>query len=155
MADLLVEYGLIDLVRHFRERRSFRNLKTWSQFQQDIVLRSICDYILGHDRRRFKLIGTRNMRNFSSDHFALRAQLLRRHIRCHAQYLRGRQVLLLRIPPAEELTRAEAKFQTFKALELVLPKLKLPPRPLWMSPDSIRLTDKISALRRNPATVEM
>ena len=34
VADLLVEYGLIYLVRHFRQHRRFRNLKTWSQVRQ-------------------------------------------------------------------------------------------------------------------------
>ena len=33
VADLLVEYGIIDLVRHFCQRCRFRNLKTWSQVQ--------------------------------------------------------------------------------------------------------------------------
>ena len=29
VSDLLAEYGLIDLVRHFRQRFMFRDLKTW------------------------------------------------------------------------------------------------------------------------------
>ena len=43
MADLRVEYGLIYLVRHFRQRRMLRNLKTWYQVQQGTVLWSRCD----------------------------------------------------------------------------------------------------------------
>ena len=31
VADFLTKYGIIDLVRHFRQRRRFLNLKTWSQ----------------------------------------------------------------------------------------------------------------------------
>ena len=31
VVDLLAEYGLVDLVRHFRQCRRFRNLKTWYQ----------------------------------------------------------------------------------------------------------------------------
>ena len=31
VTDILAEYGLIDLVHHFRQIRRFRNLKTWSQ----------------------------------------------------------------------------------------------------------------------------
>ena len=38
VAELLTEYGLIDLVRHFRRRRRFRNLKNWYQVQQGTVL---------------------------------------------------------------------------------------------------------------------
>ena len=63
VAELLAEYGLIDLVRHFRQCRRLRNLKTWSQVCQGIVL--------------FKLVGIRDMQNFSSDQFALWARLLR------------------------------------------------------------------------------
>ena len=81
VADLLAEYGLIDLIRHFRQRRRFRNLKTWSQVRQGTVLRLRCDYILIPDRLYFDLVGIRDIQNFSSDHFALRARLLRRPIR--------------------------------------------------------------------------
>ena len=38
VSDLLAEYGLIDLVRHFRQRCRFRYLKTWSQVRQGTVL---------------------------------------------------------------------------------------------------------------------
>ena len=38
VAGLLAEYGIIDLVRHFRPRLRFRNLKTWSKVQQGTVL---------------------------------------------------------------------------------------------------------------------
>ena len=68
MADLLTEYGLIDLVRHFRQRRWFQDLKTWTQVKHSTVLRSRCNYILGIDRRRFKLFIIRSVRNYTSDH---------------------------------------------------------------------------------------
>ena len=150
VADLLVGYGLIDLVRHFRQRRRVRNLKTWFQVWQGTVFRSRCNYILGTDWRRFELVGIRDMRNFSLDHFALRARLLRRPTRCHTRYLQGRREFPLKLPPTAELSRAGAKFQTLQTLKPVPPKLEGPPRPLWMSPDSIRLIDKRAALRRNP-----
>ena len=73
VSDLLAEYILIDLVRHFRQRRRFRDLKNWSQAQQETILQSRCDQILGTDRRRFELVGIQDMRNYSSDHFAIRA----------------------------------------------------------------------------------
>ena len=47
VADIIVKYGLIDLVCHFRQRSRFQNLKTWSQVRQGTALWSICDYILG------------------------------------------------------------------------------------------------------------
>ena len=33
MADLLTEFGLIDLVRHFRQHHHFWYLKTWTKFR--------------------------------------------------------------------------------------------------------------------------
>ena len=116
MADLLAGYSLIDLFRHFRQFRRFWNLKNWSQVQQVIVLRLIRIYILGPDRRHFELVDIRDMRNFSPEHFALRARLLQRPTCFHDWYLRGRRAFPLRLPPAEELTRSDAKFQTLKAL---------------------------------------
>ena len=56
LADLLMEFGLIDLVRHFQQRRQFWDLKTWTQVTQGAVLCSIYDYIHGTDHRRFKPI---------------------------------------------------------------------------------------------------
>ena len=38
VADLIAEYDFIDLVRHFRQRRRFQNLKIWSQVRQGTVL---------------------------------------------------------------------------------------------------------------------
>ena len=51
VADLLTEFGLIDLVQNFPQRRRFRDLKTWAQVRQGSVLRSRCNQILGKDRR--------------------------------------------------------------------------------------------------------
>ena len=148
--DLLVEYGLIDLVYHFLQRSRFLNLKTWSQVRQETVLRSRCDYILGTEQQRFELIGIREMRNFLSDHSALRAHLLRIPTLFHAHYLRVRRAFLIILPPSKELSRADANFQTLETLEPVPPKMKHPPCPLWMSPDSIRFIYNYAALLRNP-----
>ena len=41
VADLLTEYGLIDLVPNFRQQRRFLKLKTWYQLRQGTVLQSI------------------------------------------------------------------------------------------------------------------
>ena len=126
LVDLLVGYGLIDLVRHFRQRRRFRNLNTWSQVRQGTALWSICEYILGTDQRRFELVGIRDMRKFLSDHFVLRARLLQSPTRCHTMYLWGRRTVPLRLPPTAELRRAGAKVHTLKALEPVPPSLNAP-----------------------------
>ena len=84
------------------------------------------------------------MQNFLSDQFALRKQLLRRPNRCHTRYLRGRRGFPLRIPPAEELTRAGVKFQTLKALETVPPKIT-PPLPPFIL---IRIVQEKSYMHR-------
>ena len=99
VADLLTEYGLIDLVLHFCQRRRFRNLKNWYLVRKGTVLLSRCDYILRTDQRRFDLVGIQDIRKFSSDNFALRARMIRHPTRCHTQYLWGRRALPLRPPP--------------------------------------------------------
>ena len=76
VADLLTEFGIIDLVRNFRQRRRFQDLNTWTQVRQGAVLRSSCNYILGTDQCRFKLIGIWDMHNYMSDPFAIWARLL-------------------------------------------------------------------------------
>ena len=38
VADLLTEYGLIDLIRRFIQRRWFQDLKTWTQVRQGTVI---------------------------------------------------------------------------------------------------------------------
>ena len=109
--DLLMECNIIDLVRHFRQYRRFRNLKTWSQVRQETVLQLSCDYILGTGRCRFNLVGICDMRNFFSDHFALRERLLRRPTCCHARRLRGRIAFPLRLPPSRNLAGLTLSFR--------------------------------------------
>ena len=89
------------------------------------------------------------MPNFFSDHFALRAGLLRRPTRCHIRYFRERRAFPLRILPSEELSSYDAKFQTLDTLEPPPPNLKDFPLPLWMSPYSIRLFDERASLHQN------
>ena len=44
----------------------------------------------------------------------------------------------------------DMKFQAIKNLDPTPPTLNRLPHPLWMSPNSIRMIDKQSYLRRNP-----
>ena len=46
ISNLLMEFGLVDLLRNFFQRLQFRHLKTWFQVQKDILLHSRCNYIL-------------------------------------------------------------------------------------------------------------
>ena len=127
VAYLFEEYVLIDLVRNFLQLRRFRNLKTWSQVWQGTVLRSRCDSILGTHRRHLNIFEIQEMRNFSSDHFALRAWLLRCPTLFHARYLWGRRAFALRSPPTAELSRYDSKVQTLKTLEPPPPQAETPP----------------------------
>ena len=56
---MLKEFGLIVLMRHFRQRHSFRYLNMWTRVRQGTVLRVRCDYIIGKDHRLFKIVGIR------------------------------------------------------------------------------------------------
>ena len=53
VSDLLTEFGLINLMHHFRKRLRCHHLKTWNQVRQVTVSRAGCDYILGTNRRLF------------------------------------------------------------------------------------------------------
>ena len=89
------------------------------------------------------------MRNYVSDHFALRARLLQHPTCCQAQCLRGRRAYPFKLTPTAQIIRAGANFKTLKTLEPVPPKLKHPPRPLWMSLNFIWLIGKHAALHQN------
>ena len=78
VAYLLTEFGLIDLMHHFRKRLHFRHLKTWTHIHQGTLLKERCDYILGTDIHLLYIVGIRDMRKYSSYHFALQARLLQR-----------------------------------------------------------------------------
>ena len=58
---------------------------------------------------------------------------------------------MFKLPPVSEFGGVDVKFHTIKNLDPVPPTLKRPPRPLWVSPTSIRLIEKQEALRRNPS----
>ena len=117
MVDLLIELFLIDMVRNFQQHRRFWDLSTWTQVRQGAFLRSRCDYILGMDRRHFKLFGIWDMCNYTSNHFAIREKLLRRPTRCHARYLRGRRAFQLKLPPTVERSVVNMQFKIIKTLE--------------------------------------
>ena len=140
----------MDLHHHFRKRWKLHHTKTWSWVKRGLLLRTICDHILGMDWRQFEMAGIRDKRNYSSDHFALRAILLQRLARCHGSYLRGRCAYILSLPSPEDLRPANRKFQDMKELKQTPPLLSLPPRPQWISETSTQLIDEHAALHHNP-----
>ena len=76
VADLLMEFGLADLLHHFQRRWRFRHMKIWLQVRRGILLRTKYNYILGTDMRQFKMVEIGDVQNYSSDHFALQDRLL-------------------------------------------------------------------------------
>ena len=75
VAAMLLDFSMIYLLRHFRQRWWLCHMKTWYPERQGIIMRSICDYILGIDWRHFEMVKIRSVRNYPSDHFALQARL--------------------------------------------------------------------------------
>ena len=150
VANLLANYGLLDLLNHFRQRRPFRHMKTWYQVREGVLLRSRCDYILGTDRRLFESVGLRDPQQYSTDHLMLRGRLLRQPTKSHNRYLRGRRKFPLRLPKFGPLTQADTMFQDIKQ-RASIPRLahNTHPRPQWISPATIRLIDQRCSLRRN------
>ena len=46
VADLLMEFELVDLLHDFRQHWWFRHMNTWSQVRQGILMQARYDYIL-------------------------------------------------------------------------------------------------------------
>ena len=79
------------------------------------------------------MVVIRDVRNYSSYHFALRDSLLQHLTQFHGSYLRGRCAFTLSLPAPEDLRLADSKFQELKTLYSTLPPLTRPPRPQWRS----------------------
>ena len=41
-ADVLMEFGMVDLLRHFQQRWQFHHMNTWPQVQRGILLQTRC-----------------------------------------------------------------------------------------------------------------
>ena len=57
VADLLVYFGLMNLVGRSQQRLCYRNLQTWWRVRQGRILQYQRDYFLGPNRRVCKMIG--------------------------------------------------------------------------------------------------
>ena len=139
VADFMASFELLDLLRHFRKRLWFQHMQIWFHFQQDKLLHSHSDYILGSDSHMFYAMDIWYLINFSSDHFALSAQLLRWPIWCHIRYLRGQRAFPLRLLQMSMQRLVYAKSQELKAQETHPPPSVRAPRPQWMTSETIRL----------------
>ena len=63
VSDLLMKFGLMDLLRHFGQSGKSRHTKTWSWARQGIVIRERSDCILETDWRRFEMVWIGGIRN--------------------------------------------------------------------------------------------
>ena len=122
----------------------------WSQVRQVKSLRARCNYILGTYQCPFGMVVIWDVRNYSSDHFALWDRLLQSLARCHGSNLQGRRTLPLSLPATEQFPPADRKYQDLNSLNTTPPTLTRPPLPRWISETSTRLIDKCTALRHNP-----
>ena len=98
VADLLMDFGLVEILLHSRQRWKFRHMKKCLQVISGRLLWTICNYILGTDMRRSEMAGIGDMHNYSSYNFALRAIILQRPMRYHGSYLRICRAFTLSIP---------------------------------------------------------
>ena len=94
---------------------------------------------------RFEMVGIREVSNYSSDQFALRARLLQLPMRCHGSYLRGRRYFTLSLPAPDYFRLTDKKLKDSKALEPKPPPMTRPPHPQWMLEISTQLIDEHAA----------
>ena len=144
-----MEFGLVDLLRNFRQRLLFRHLNTWFQVCQDIFLSARCDYILGLDRRLFKTVGIHYLQKLFSDHFDLWAHLHQRPKQCHESYLQVCLTFSLTFPAPKKLIPEDEKLQKLKALDPPPPPFPRLPIPQRISKESLCLIDKRTSVFRN------
>ena len=150
VTNMLMKFGLVDLLHQFRQLCWFLHMKKWLNVWKFRLLSEICDYILWKDRRRFKMVGISDVRNYSLYDFALQAILLQCPMRYHGSYLWGRRTLPLSLPTPEDFRPAVRKFQELMSLQPTLPPLTRLPHPQWMPEPSMRLIDKPASLLHNP-----
>ena len=109
------------------------------------------DHILGANCHLFDLVGIRDIRNYSSDHFAIWPRLLQRPMRCPSRCLWGRHKFPLSLPAAANLSVPDTKFQALRSLDLPpLPPLTRFPRPLWIPLATIKMICERAGLNINP-----
>ena len=110
VADLLMDFGLMDLLRHFCQCLRFRHLKTWYRVRQGRLLQAHCDYILGMYQQLFQMVGIRDVINDLLDHFPLQSCLMKLPTRRHGSYLRGHRTFPLTIPTLDNFSSKDSKF---------------------------------------------
>ena len=64
VADLLMEFGMMNRLLNFQQHWWLRHLKTWYHVRQGRAMREIRVYIMGTDRRRFEMAVIRGARNY-------------------------------------------------------------------------------------------
>ena len=96
------------------------------------------------------MIGIRDVSNYSSDHFTLRAWLLLCPTWYQISYLWGRRTFTIALPAPDEFRITDKKLKDMKAVKPTPTPLNCPPHHQWMSETLKFLIDEHAALRRNP-----
>ena len=146
MAEFLALFGVVGLLVHFRQRLRFWYKQAWWRVLQVKFLCSRCNFFLGVEQSLFGTLVIRDLQNFSSNNFGLRAQLIMRITWCHGRYLRGWLTFPLQFLKMGFLRKVDARFQELKALEDPPPARFCSPRPQWISSESICLINYHTAL---------
>ena len=72
----MMEFRLMDLLHHFCQHWSYKQMNTWYHVKQGRVVWTRSDYILGTYLRHFKIVEIRGIRNYPSDQLILQARLI-------------------------------------------------------------------------------
>ena len=118
IAATIATEGLEDMAQNLlpRERRWFRDRRTWGMLRKGREVRSRTDYILGTDRRLFGNVSVRDPQH-NSDHYMVLGCLPSASLTEHKRYLGGRKRWPVRLP--SKPTRVD---QLFTALRRAVPK---------------------------------
>lgn len=149
VAAFIAAHGLFDLLPHFLQTSKYKDHTTWHQMRQGTLIRSRCDYILGTDRRLIQRLRIRDTRHYDSDHYMLRARLLRSPTNCHFKYLKGRRAFPLNHGTGAK-SEIDTRFDELKAMGEHPRGPQKPDRPQWISEATLKLMDARSQLRKDP-----
>jgi hypothetical protein len=145
---MVAELGVQDLLPHFRQRRTHRDLFTWRQVRDGRLIASRPDYILANDRRFFKAVRIVNPRLFNSDHFAIIAEMTQCPQIEHRDYLRTRKDFPLRVYKRDSSIVDMRLHKIHRAGRTAATKLAATNRASWISDTTWRLIDRRTTGRR-------
>ena len=76
VADLMMEFSLMELLHHFWQHWKYWHVKIWLQKRQGRAMQASSNYFLGTYRHRFNMVEIRGLKKCPSDHLLLCDRLL-------------------------------------------------------------------------------